>query len=282
MYVRTLERLGLGLGQLSPPPQLPLRILTFSSSVIVYKDKDGDDQCRLTNCSIYVPSALRNQPKIDLLVFFHGHDTCPTKHDFIPSRVVNNFQLDDQVDKAKRKVALVVPSVFWRYDGHPNGSDLKNIRVAWSAANLNAFVEEVLDKIGNYGVRPKLGHLILAGHSRAYDILTPLADQFDCGVPETKKGALAKLDKVLAMDTTYGWGFEHAKALEKWARQFEANPKPVQFILVLSNGGTPPKVWKKWREKMDKAKVKLPTNLKVHTMTKDDHCAIVGKINSFL
>jgi hypothetical protein len=285
MYVRTLESPGLGWGWRLPTiPQPPLRIPTFASSVIRYKDNDANDRARPTMCSVYVPSALRNQQEIDVLVFFHGHDTCK-KHFFDPGKVVKNFRLDDQMENAKRKVALAVPSVFWKSDAHPNGSDLKNIRVAWSAAYLNAFVEEVLVQIGNSsGVRRSLGNLILAGHSRAYDILTPLADQFDLGVPETRKGALAKLDKVLAMDTTYG--FEHAKGLEKWARQLEAKkPKPVQFILVLSNGGTPPKVWKTWREKMDKAKVALPTNLKVHEKTdkKDDHCAIVGKyVESFL
>jgi hypothetical protein len=288
MYVRTLESPGLGWGWRLPTiPQPPLRIPTFTSSVIRYKDNDANDRARPTMCSVYVPSALRNQKEIDVLVFFHGHDIDLCKiHKFDPEQVVKNFRLDNQVEIAKRKVALAVPSIFWSYDGHP-GSDLKNIRAAWSAAYLNAFVEEVLVQIGKLSsVRPSLGHLILAGHSRAYDILTPLADQFDLGVPETTKGALAKLDKVLAMDTTYGWGFEHAKALENWARQLETKkPKPVQFILVLSNGGTPPKVWKAWRQRMDRAKVKLPTNLTVHEKTdkKDHHCAIVEKyVESFL
>lgn len=274
MYVRTLESPGFGLGQ--PPLAPPLRT-TFTSSVIIYKDKDGGDKCRSTNCSIYVPSLLRNNSKIDLLVFFHGHDIAKCKiHDFNSIRVVMNFRLNDQVDKATRKVALAVPSVFWQV------SDLKNIRAAWSAAYLNAFVEEVLFKIGeSSGFRPTLGRLILAGHSRAYDILTPLADQFDCGVPETRKGALLRLDKVLAMDTTYG--LQHAKALEQWARKLESAKPVVRFILVLSGEGTPPQVWKHWRKTRDIAKVPLPGNLEVHNMTKDKHCDLPGKyVESFL
>lgn len=267
MYVRTLESLGFGLGQPLPASQsqqVPLRI-KFPSSVIIYKD--GQSNCQLTHCSIFVPSKLRNQPKIDLLLFFHGLDTCKPKHNFDPDLVVQNFRLDDQVDKAARQAALAVPIVFWNKEDRRSGI----IRAAWSAAYLNAFVEEVLDEIGKSSrVRPSLGRLILAGHSAAYDILTPLAEQFDCGVPETTKGALAKLSKVLAMDTTYGR--QHAQALERWARNLGA----VQFVLVLSKAGDPPNVWKNTM-----GKVNLPQNLKVLNM-KDIHCDLPGKYIEFL
>ena len=63
-----------------------------------------------------------------------------------------------------------------------------NIKKAWSAAQLNAFVEEVLDKIGEKSSnRPNLRHLILAGHSRAYDVLTPLANEFISSGADTAK-----------------------------------------------------------------------------------------------
>ena len=289
MYIRTPERLGLGLGFPPPPPKsqhewqkptLPQPALqeTFTSSVIVYKDKDGSDKCQSTNCSIYVPSALRNQPQIDMLVFFHGLDTCMPKHNFDPALVVKNFRLDDQVDKAARKVALAVPIVWWGAFGTKDRLlRVMNIRTAWSAANLNAFVEEVLSEIGKFGVRPKLGHLILAGHSGAYDILTPLADQYDCRVAEATKGALAKLRKVLAMDTTYG--LQHAKALEKWAH----NRGDVQFRLVLGNSvkpGEPPTVWQSWMN--TRGKGKFPGNLTV-LKTNDGHCVLPSNyVKSFL
>src|SRR5262249_28721152 len=131
MYVRTLENPGLGfLPELWPGP-LPLSIRKFTSSVIKYKDNDADDKARPTMCSVFFPSALVGNKVIDLLVFFHGHDSCRPKHDFDPARIVDNFRLGMQVESAspKRKVALAVPSVFWRYDDHLNGSDLKNIRV---------------------------------------------------------------------------------------------------------------------------------------------------------
>ena len=86
----------------------------------------------------------------------------------------------------------------------------------------------------NSGDRPSLRHLVLAGHSRAYDILTPLAKEFVSGVPATTRGALAKLVRVLALDTTYGT--RHAEMLMKWADKLGA----VKFLLVLSSHGYDP------------------------------------------
>src|SRR5262249_31125178 len=151
---------------------------------------------------------------IDVVVFLHGLDTYKPQHNFDPAQVVKNFRLDAQIDTSMRKAALAVPVIFWKKADRSSGI----IRVAWSAAYLNAFFEEVLHQIGRSSrVRPSLGRLILMGHSAAYDILTPLAEQFDCDVEETKKGALAKLDRVLALDTTYR--LEDGKALEQWARK---------------------------------------------------------------
>jgi len=265
MYVTTLQSPRLGLGQ----PIRPLRT-TFDSKVIVYKDRDGDDKCRLTKCSVYLPMLVRHSATIDLLVFFHGHDTC-RRHNFNPELVIQNFRLDDQVEHAAPSLALAVPSIFWKV------SDLSRIRAAWTAAYLNSFVEEVLEEVGKAEShpRPNLGRLILAGHSGAYDILTPLADQFDCAAAETKKGALAKLAAIVAMDTTYGWGLEHAKALERWAR----NLPTARFTLVLSNGGTPPNVWKTWEKTRKKATgfAERPPNLDVQSMPKDGHCDLPAK-----
>lgn len=271
MYLRTLEEPRLGLGQ----PIQPLRT-TFTSDVIIYKDKDGDDKCRLTRCAVYVPRLARYTQNLDLMVFFHGHDIDECKrHRFDPELVIKNFRLDDQMDTASHPVALAVPSVFW------NVSDSRNIRSAWSAPYMNAFVEEVLIQIGKSsasGGRPNLGRLILSGHSGAYDILTPLADQFDCGISDTKQGALKRLSAVVAMDTTYA--LQHAKALEKWARNF-----PARFTLVLSSGGTPPYIWKLW-DRMRKKATGFPVrpgNLDVQQMSKDGHCALPGKyLNYFI
>jgi hypothetical protein len=261
MYV-TLQGIEQGLAQ----PIRPLRT-TFASKVIIYKDKDGDDKCRVTTCSTYIPKLQRYSPTIDLLVFFHGHDTC-RPHKFNPELVIQNFRLDDQAEHALNSVVIAVPSIFWKV------SDSNRIRAAWSAAYINSFVEEVLDEIGKAELhnRPNLGRLVLAGHSGAYDILSPLGDQFDCGAAETQKGALAKLGAVVAMDTTYD--LQHARALERWARVLPM----VRFTLVLSKAGTPPYVWRVWDQARKKTPgSERPPNLTVETMAKDVHCDLPAK-----
>ncbi len=272
MYVRLHEELGLGFGKPpGPRSQLPALRKKFISSVVTYKDSDG--QCRSTDCAIYVPEVLRNQSKINVVIFFHGLDTCKPKHNFDSVQVMKNFRLDDQVDAAPRKAALAVPVILWKKEDRSSGI----IRAAWSAAYVNAFVEEVLQQIGQSSrVRPSLGRLILAGHSAAYDVLTPLAEQFDCGVEETRKGALAKLDRVLALDTTYR--LQDAKALEQWARKLESTRPDVQFWLTLSKSGDPPNVWKYWENTRKKTmgKVELPGNLMINNMP-EEHCDLPGK-----
>jgi hypothetical protein len=211
-----------------------------------------------------------------VLVFLHGLlDVCDSAHNFDPDNVIKKFQLDVQADTPPQ-VALAVPIVFWNSEDRRSGI----IRAAWSAAYLNAFVQEVLNEVAkSSGLSRVLGRLIFAGHSAAYDILTPLADQFDCGVPETKKGALAKLERVLALDTTYRT--QDAKALEQWARNLGA----AQFILVFSKRDPSPAVWKGWektRKKMT-GQVERPKNLQVFNMLRDEHCDLPRRyVSTFL
>jgi hypothetical protein len=92
----------------------------------------------------------------------------------------------------------------------------------------------------------------------AYDILTPLAEQFECGLAQTRKGALAKLERVVAMDTTYRP--RDAKALEQWAR----NLATVRFNLVLSKSDLSVAVWQGWEKTRKRTTGQnRPTNLRV-------------------
>ena len=84
---------------------------------------------------------------------------------------------------------LAVPRLFW--DSDKTGA---NVNEKWTAVNFNKFVESVLEAIGlplpNVGTTPQflprtLGSLIIAGHSRAYAILTPLAREFKKGTAAT-------------------------------------------------------------------------------------------------
>jgi len=269
MYVRTLERRGFGLGQPKPSPKLqqPLLRKKFTSNVVVYKD--SSDKCQATNSAIYVPKALRDPSEMDVLVFFHGLlDVCDSEHKFDPDRLIDRFRLDLQVD-GDPQLALAVPIVPWNKQDRVSGI----IRTAWSAAYLNGYVEEVLDQIGNsYGVRPKLGRLIIAGHSAAYEILTPLAQQFYCGVAEIGKGPLAKLDRVISMDACYRT--QDAKAFELWAGSLER----TKFILVFSKADPSPSVWQDWERMRKKVtgNEKRPTNLRVFQHMAFKHCQLPG------
>ncbi len=204
------------------------------SETTIPKYKDNRGALQATGCSVYVPDAAWREKKIDLLVFFHGDPgPCMDCFDPDPKTTSKKFGLDDQIQKSKRKVALAVPRVYW------NGNDVSQVKGKWTAANFNKFVDEVLDQIGIQSSQtPALGSLIIAGHSRAYNILTPLALEFNQGAPATTKGQrLANLAEVWALDSTYGQ--KHVRALDAWA---SARPN-VRFIAVLNKNGSPLVYW---------------------------------------
>jgi hypothetical protein len=251
----------------------PLSLMFRSAALPVYNDQYGKSQS--TDCSVYVPSRLRNTKAVNLLVFFHGDDSCPPPHSFNPYKVIKTFRLDTQVDNGQREVVLAVPVVYWK------AGTSANVAGKWTAARLNAFVEEVLDEIGSAGVRPTLNRLILAGHSHAYAILSPLAQEFVNDVADTTKGALARLGEVWALDSTYGLG--HAQAVKKWADKLPN----VQFTVVLSEVGFNPrtvncKVFQRgdppikgWVCAIERPKVALPANLAGNVKkVSAGHCAL--------
>lgn len=202
-----------------------------SSKIPKYVDAAG--KLQWTDCSIYVPKVAWKQTNLDLLVFFHG-DPGPCSDTFNPAPKVTSkkFSLDAQIDSSGRNIALAVPTVHWI------AGKSANVLGKWTAANFNPFVDEVLDQIGKQsGVTPKLGKLIIAGHSHAYAIFTPLACEFEQNAPAVTKGSLANLAEVWALDTTYSQA--HVHALEVWARQRPS----IQFSAVLYKKGTPAAQW---------------------------------------
>jgi hypothetical protein len=263
MYVRTLGDLELGWGITMPTkwPQSTVR-RQFTSKVVIYRDSNGKLQS--TKYAIYVPPAWRDPQQLDLLVFFHGLlHVCDKYHNNDPDRLIKKFRLDVQVN-SDPQLALVTPIILWNDADRSRGI----IKAAWSAANLNAFVEEVLEQIGKANnLRPKLGRLILVGHSGAYEILTPLAEQFTGGAADTKKGALAKLERVVAMDTTYRT--KDAAALEQWARSLGS----VVFNLVQSKSDPSVRVWQDWdRTRKNNTSQGVPKNLRVFHNVRFGHC----------
>src|SRR5262249_45128105 len=145
--------------------------------------------------------------EVEVLVFAHGLlGGCPRPKS-IPAGFITDppFHLGSIVDAAGRSMVLVVPFLDW---SNPGGEDAFGAgRERWhplaKPSNLNALVAEVLIELDRVRVTttPSLSGLILAGHSRAYDFLEPLA--YFHADPQMGQGALAKLSQVWAFDTLY-------------------------------------------------------------------------------
>lgn len=189
-----------------------------------------------TGCAVYVPAAALKPTQIDLLVFFHGDPGgCPaTCFDPDPASKVK-FGLDAQIEASGRAIALAVPRLPW------SGDTLKGIKEKWSAANLDGFIAGVLAEIGGQtSVKRTLGRLILAGHSRAYNVLTPLAREFHQRVPATAGPHLKRLEEVWSLDSTYG--VRHVRALDAWAAALPNG----RFVAVHWASGSRLGDWKKY------------------------------------
>lgn len=267
-----------------PPPVCPVPatqaghwlVASPSRALPQYKDAAGRKQS--TGCAINVPDALWRKKKIDLMVFFHG-DPGPCKDCFdpTPSASAKKFGLDTQILNAIRKVALAVPVIHW-IPGNKN--DDANIKGVWTAANFNAFVDEVLEEIRTQSGmtdRVELGSLIIAGHSHAYGILTPLALEFNQGVEATKQGAMKNLQEVWALDSTYG--IRSVRALEAWAYTLPH----VRFAAVLNKtrakAGSwlkPIDGWMNYYAPWQTFGFAGPSNLRLSTVD-EGHCTIPTK-----
>ena len=148
--------------------------------------------------SVFCPRAARSQGPVDVVVYAHGLiSPCPPAPRKIPESFVTDapFRLGTIVDASNRRMVLVVPYFEWK--------PRQNHRLG-NPENLNRLVAEALAAVGTMqgGPTPSLANLILAGHSRAYGFLEPLAKSY--ANPAMLQGALAKLNQVWALDTTYG------------------------------------------------------------------------------
>ena len=150
-----------------------------------------------TRATIYCPKAALGRDEVQVLIFAHGLLTVCQPGATNAAGLVERapFRFGAIVDRSGRPMVLVVPDLNWK----------KSVR--WHAlakpSNLNAFIAEVLVELGRMQSRARisLSTLIIAGHSRAYGFLEPLAQSRED--PEMRRGALAKLSQVWAFDTTY-------------------------------------------------------------------------------
>jgi hypothetical protein len=150
--------------------------------------------------TVFVPAAAQGRERVDLMLYIHGLLSPCGAPRVMPEGLVSAapFALGKIVTESTRPMILVVP----RFQP---GNDK-----SWSPHRLdrpdaiNALFAEVLAETGRRLNRaaPAIDQLIVAGHSRAFGILYPLARA--SASPELEKGALARLSRIWALDATYG------------------------------------------------------------------------------
>ncbi len=158
--------------------------------------------------AVFATKAALGRRDVDVLVFAHGLLGGCTRPKSLPAGFVTDppFRLGRVVDESARPVVLVVPLLDW---GNPCGAAVfgrghERWHPLGKPAVLNAVVGEVLAEVGRVqgAAAPSLRDLVVAGHSRAYDVLEPLAASR--GDAAMGQSALARLSQVWAFDTTYG------------------------------------------------------------------------------
>jgi subtilisin family serine protease len=172
--------------------------------------------------AVFCPKAALGRRDVDVLVFAHGLLGGCTRPKRVPAGFVTDapFQLGRVVDESGRPVVLVVPLLDW---GKPCGQVVfgrghERWHPLGKPAVLNAVVSEVLAEVGRVqgAAAPSLRELVVAGHSRAYDVLEPLAaSRTDAAM---RLGALGRLRQVWAFDTTY------VGDVQAWTDWLKLNP----------------------------------------------------------
>jgi hypothetical protein len=158
---------------------------------------------------------------------------------------------------------LVVPLLDW---GNPCGEVVfgrghGRQHPLGKPAVLNALVAEALTQVGRVqkAAVPTLRNLVVAGHSRAHDVLEPLAaSRAD---PAMRQGALARLSEVWAFDTTY------AGDVAAWKDWLAQNPA-LRLRLYYRPGSPTGGVGKRfYDERGDRLLV---------TQVQESHCKVPG------
>jgi hypothetical protein len=150
--------------------------------------------------AVFVPKAALGQSRVELMLYIHGLLSPCGGLSVRPGGLVTSrqFRLGKIVDDCGRPMVLVIPLM--------QGGDDKSwtTRGLHTPAGLNALVAEVLAEVGTRQNQPgpDLSSFIVAGHSRAYGVLYPLARSH--ASKEHGTGALARLSQVWLLDATYG------------------------------------------------------------------------------
>lgn len=185
--------------------------------------------------AVFVPAAAAQASEVDVLLYVHGHNVCSPVAKSPPLSFVTDdpFRLAEIVDASGRPIVLVVPFMDWEHLGANQMAWGGSHHKLGMAAKLNGVVAEVLADVGlrTGTAEPALSSLILAGHSRAYDVLNPLAAAN--ADAEMSKGALAKLSHVWGFDSSYS-----CSPLSAWTGWLASKPSLEVDMFYKSGTGT--------------------------------------------
>jgi LAS superfamily LD-carboxypeptidase LdcB len=180
-----------------------------------------------TQVAVFVPAAALGRDPIDLMLYIHGLLGPCGKLSSVPGGFITSrqFALGKAMGGSGLPMALLVPLM-------QEGNDR-----SWSAhgldkpARLNAFVAEAINEISQRLKRASsLSRLVVAGHSRAFGVLYPLAGAH--ADPRQQAGALSRLSAVWLLDATYGSvPMEALKAL--------ASAHPGLVVRIIYRAGSP-------------------------------------------
>lgn len=214
--------------------------------------------------AVFVPAAADPATEVSVVFYAHGLNVCSPVAKSPPASFVTDapFALGKLVDASKKPVVLAVPFFDWEHlnaNGMAVGGTNHKLGIP---GNLNAVVAEVLEQVGKHRSTgaPALASLILAGHSRAYSFLNPLAAAY--ADPEMSTGALARLSEVWAFDTGY------TCSTPSWSSWLAS--KPSLDITMFYRAGTGTAACGKQFEGLVPAS---GGRLSVH-VAKEDHCAV--------
>lgn len=173
--------------------------------------------------AVFCPPAASGRGEVDVLLYAHGLLNGCERPRSLPDGLITGspFRLGAAVAASNRPIVLVVPLLDWNQPGGRKAFGPAHPR--WHAlaqpAHLNAVVAQVLSELARVQSSrpPALGRLVIAGHSRAYDFLEPLAHLH--ADAQMQQGALARLSEVWSLDATY------AGSPSRWQAWLAAHPQ---------------------------------------------------------
>ena len=122
--------------------------------------------------AIVVPNSVTSSPIIDLILYFHGTHA-PRIQDYVRNRKFKSI-----LEANGKRVVLAAPTLGWESEFGKLGQ----------ATPLRAYIATVLQALADYGpfnAAPKVGSLILAGHSGGGRALIAAAEALD-GAPDLR------------------------------------------------------------------------------------------------